>query len=684
MKRRSSLPSRLLAGFVIAGGIGITLVYGTVLPFYTGSVVIDEMTTTIEAISATSAMVTVDYTLTNLSGTSTSVEIDRLPSSDIEVDGNPFSAGTTPTVSFTGGQTRTVRQEYVTTIYSGPGGPTTSTRGIRFNPMLLLDGAPSNQRIGIYEIVADLLYGASAPTQENKSHTSTSSSASGRIIEWSYSDVYHSTLYFEYTQSNLSVSIQPSYEPVISLTDDTHRVDLLVENRGAAPLFDLTLVSDFIPLYFEPNSPAEEFTLEGLPGQPPEGPPTDDERWVWRHRFAALGPHQPQIVSFSLNIIGQLPDEWTLSPVSAVIDGSGVGTSSQMKLFNGRCGNGVCNEVESYLTCPADCPYYSDPDGDGVEDYDDPDDDKDGDPDTIDCAPLDPRIYNGAPELCDGRDNDCDGIADGFLRKTGSDVGECVSGLASCDQGQWVVETPPAVTPEPEVPDGLDNDCDGVVDNDPDDIDQDGSSNVDDNCPFTPNPDQTNTDQDPPGDKCDNCPTQFNPDQHDSDGDTVGNACDNCPVNYNPTQDPAACASTGPDGDGDHYPDAFDNCPLVANLEQEDHDLDGAGTACDNCPRHPNPAQLLVAFPEMILAPSKQSLGWNQPEDIVFVKGELAGLRNYAFFDTGFLPGAVTLDLSDDAPGPGIGFYYVVTLPTPCGTWQTKLGAEPPRDDRFP
>ena len=64
----------------------------------------------------------------------------------------------------------------------------------------------------------------------------------------------------------------------------------------------------------------------------------------------------------------------------------------------------------------------------------------------------------------------------------------------------------------------LDNDGDGVPDND-------------DNCPTTANADQADADGDGVGDACDNCIATPNPDQEDTDnggvGDGIGDVCDN-------------------------------------------------------------------------------------------------------------------------------------------------------------
>ena len=94
-----------------------------------------------------------------------------------------------------------------------------------------------------------------------------------------------------------------------------------------------------------------------------------------------------------------------------------------------------------------------------------------------DCDDNDPTVHPTAPEVCDGLDNDCDGTVDnGFLWYVDADGdgwGEISAGTVSCtDLGEGFVQQTgdcddgdAAVHPgAPEVCDGLDNDCDGITD----------------------------------------------------------------------------------------------------------------------------------------------------------------------------------------------------------------------------
>ncbi len=83
----------------------------------------------------------------------------------------------------------------------------------------------------------------------------------------------------------------------------------------------------------------------------------------------------------------------------------------------------------------------------------------------VECVDEDPEDL---AEVCNGEDDDCDGVVDegdpGGGELCGSDVGECVAGITVCDAGEVVCagDTDPAA----ERCDGLDNDCDGVSDED--------------------------------------------------------------------------------------------------------------------------------------------------------------------------------------------------------------------------
>jgi len=214
-------------------------------------------------------------------------------------------------------------------------------------------------------------------------------------------------------------------------------------------------------------------------------------------------------------------------------------------------------------------------------------------------------------EKCDGLDNDCDGTIDEDLtgdHKKGdcSTEGVCEPGkddiVATCvvgGEGVWdcdnsaVANWLPVEDGDVTACDGLDNDCNGVVDDGfpdtdgdgdadcvDDDIDDDGLDNPDDNCPLVANSDQVDTDYDGQGDACDsdddqdghpdvtdNCPLVQNPSQADADNDGTGDAC----TNMSCTADEVTCGPAGRllttcNGDGDAFTQVL--CPWMCEDER--------------------------------------------------------------------------------------------------------------------
>ncbi|MFK7985982.1 MAG: MopE-related protein [Sandaracinaceae bacterium] len=116
------------------------------------------------------------------------------------------------------------------------------------------------------------------------------------------------------------------------------------------------------------------------------------------------------------------------------------------------CGDGECDETTG--ECLSGCP---DADGDGAAD---------SDCGGSDCDDSDPLRFPGATEICDvdNRDEDCDGRTFGVRDADGdsSPDANCCNGDTCGDDCD---DTRAAVNPlNPETCDGLDNDCDGMVD----------------------------------------------------------------------------------------------------------------------------------------------------------------------------------------------------------------------------
>ena len=93
--------------------------------------------------------------------------------------------------------------------------------------------------------------------------------------------------------------------------------------------------------------------------------------------------------------------------------------------------------------------------------------DRDGVLAADDCDDLDHRVFPGADEICDGKDNDCNGQTD-----EGFDLdGDGAWNMADCAHGTDCDDSDPEVPKDERPYDGIDQDCDGT---DLIDVDRDG------------------------------------------------------------------------------------------------------------------------------------------------------------------------------------------------------------------
>ncbi len=109
----------------------------------------------------------------------------------------------------------------------------------------------------------------------------------------------------------------------------------------------------------------------------------------------------------------------------------------------------------SFAACTEDPPAEKVGDADG-----------DGYAADVDCRDFDRFTYPGAIEPCDNIDNDCDGLID-------EDFDHDQDGFSSCSGD--CSDNNPEINPQAsDVVNGLDDDCDGIVDNNNDQFDDDG------------------------------------------------------------------------------------------------------------------------------------------------------------------------------------------------------------------
>ena len=210
---------------------------------------------------------------------------------------------------------------------------------------------------------------------------------------------------------------------------------------------------------------------------------------------------------------------------------------------------------------------------------------------------------DAAEETCNAIDDDCNGAIDeglsGLPCETTSEFGSC-AGTGTCSSGKIACSAP---EPTEDVCDGKDNDCDGEVDEGAKDTDLDGQADCvdldddgdgvpdeDDGCPKTPDPNQEDNDLDGKGDICDpdddndqvpdeqDCAPldgKIYPDAKDDTCDGIDNDCDGATDEDVPATGPGSDPCTD-DDDGDGDPDATDCAPLDPSIHK------GAPEACDD------------------------------------------------------------------------------------------------------
>jgi hypothetical protein len=108
-------------------------------------------------------------------------------------------------------------------------------------------------------------------------------------------------------------------------------------------------------------------------------------------------------------------------------------------------------------------PQQEDFDQDSMGDACDADDDNDGSADSDDCDPKEPLRHPGLAETCDGLDNDCNGETDDGLGTTTCGQGICLHSVENCIGGK-LQACDELEGKQDETCDGKDNDCDGETD----------------------------------------------------------------------------------------------------------------------------------------------------------------------------------------------------------------------------
>ena len=259
--------------------------------------------------------------------------------------------------------------------------------------------------------------------------------------------------------------------------------------------------------------------------------------------------------------------------------------------------DGVDNNCDGQIDEGVTSEWYADTDDDGF-----------GDPDSTtwscsppegyaatgtDCNDADSESYPGAPERCDGVDNNCDGQIDEnvttvfYADTDGDGFGDPAAAVEDCDPEPGYVadgtdcdDTDPLSFPDAEeVCDEADNDCDTLVDEDVtttyyQDTDKDRYGVADETTEACSAPTGYS---ETPGD-CDDADSAINPDAQEV-CDSADNDCDTLVDDDDDSLDASGGGTWYADDDGDSYGDPNDStdaCLQPSGTVSDDTDCDDA------------------------------------------------------------------------------------------------------------